>query len=45
VAFWSDPGLAGKLPPAQQPRLTQTNLKLASPRLHLIKAGAEVARA
>jgi glyoxylase-like metal-dependent hydrolase (beta-lactamase superfamily II) len=43
VAFWSDPELAGKLPPAQQPRVTQTNLKLASPRLHLIKAGAEVA--
>jgi glyoxylase-like metal-dependent hydrolase (beta-lactamase superfamily II) len=43
VAFWSDPELATKLPPAQQPRVTQTNLKLASPRLHLIKAGAEVA--
>src|ERR1700726_3133815 len=43
VAFWSDPELAGKLPPAQQPRVTQTNLKLASPRLRLIKAGAEVA--
>jgi glyoxylase-like metal-dependent hydrolase (beta-lactamase superfamily II) len=43
VAFWSDPELASKLPPAQQPRVTQTNLKLASPRLHLIKAGAEVA--
>src|ERR1700760_63535 len=43
VAFWSDPGLAGKLPPAQLPRVTQTNLKLASPRLRLIKAGAEVA--
>ena len=43
VAFWSDPDLAGKLPPAQQPRVTQTNLKLATPRLHLIKARAEVA--
>jgi glyoxylase-like metal-dependent hydrolase (beta-lactamase superfamily II) len=43
VAFWSDPDLAGKLPPAQQPRVTQTNLKLANPRLHLIKARAEVA--
>src|SRR6202022_4207473 len=41
VAFWSNPELADKLPPAQQPRVTQTNLKLASPRLHLIKAGAE----
>jgi ribonuclease BN (tRNA processing enzyme) len=43
VAFWSDPELAGKLPPAQQPRVTQTNLKLARPQLHLIKAAAEVA--
>src|SRR6201997_798365 len=43
VKFWSDPELARKLPPAQLPRGTQTNLKLASPRLHLIKAGAEVA--
>ena len=34
---------ADKLPSAQQPRVTQTNLKLAGPRLHLIKAGAEVA--
>src|SRR5258708_20043995 len=41
VAFWSNPELAGKLPPAQQPRVTQTNLKLASPWLRLIKAGAE----
>jgi glyoxylase-like metal-dependent hydrolase (beta-lactamase superfamily II) len=43
VAFWSAPELAGKLPPAQQPRVTQANLKLASPRLRLIKAVAEVA--
>jgi glyoxylase-like metal-dependent hydrolase (beta-lactamase superfamily II) len=43
VAFWSNAELADKLPPAQQPRVTQTNLKLASPRLHLIKPGAEVA--
>src|ERR1700736_2999999 len=43
VAFWRAPELTGKLPPAQQPRVTQTNLKLASPRLRLIKAGAEVA--
>ena len=42
VKFWSDPELAGKLPPAQLPRVTQANLKLASPRLRLIKAGAEV---
>jgi glyoxylase-like metal-dependent hydrolase (beta-lactamase superfamily II) len=43
VAFWSDPALTDKLPPAQQPRITRTNLKLASPRLRLIKPGAEVA--
>src|SRR6202521_4033532 len=43
VAFWSDPELASKLPPAQQPRVTQANLKLASPRMRLIKAGAEAA--
>ena len=41
VAFWSAPDLADKLPPAQQPRVTQVNLKLATPRLRLIKAGAE----
>src|ERR1700740_2030799 len=44
VKFWSDPILADRLPPAQQPRVTQTNLKLASPRLPLLKAGAEGAR-
>src|SRR3984893_13628869 len=43
VAFWSDPGLPGKVTAKQQPLVTQTNLKLASPRLRLIKAGAEVA--
>jgi glyoxylase-like metal-dependent hydrolase (beta-lactamase superfamily II) len=43
VAFWSAPDLVGKLPPAQKPLITQTNLKLASPRLRLIEAGAEVA--
>src|ERR1700676_1920350 len=42
VAFWSAPDLADKLPPAQQPRVTQANLKLATPRLRLIKAAAEV---
>src|SRR6202035_4953478 len=41
-AFWSAPDLADKLPPEQQPRVTQANLKLASPRLRLIKAKAEV---
>jgi glyoxylase-like metal-dependent hydrolase (beta-lactamase superfamily II) len=43
VAFWSASELASKLPPAQKPQVTQANLKLASPRLRLIKAVAEVA--
>src|ERR1700732_374639 len=43
VAFWSDPELPGKVPAKQQPLVTQANLNLASPRLRLIKAGAEVA--
>jgi glyoxylase-like metal-dependent hydrolase (beta-lactamase superfamily II) len=43
VAFWSAPDLVGKLSPVQKPLVTQVNLKLASPRLRLIKAGAEVA--
>src|SRR5580693_3246143 len=43
VAFWSAPDLPGKVSPNQQPLVTQANLKLASPRLRLIKAGAEVA--
>jgi glyoxylase-like metal-dependent hydrolase (beta-lactamase superfamily II) len=43
VAFWSDPGLPGKVSAKKQPLVTQTNLKLASPRLRQIKAGAEVA--
>jgi glyoxylase-like metal-dependent hydrolase (beta-lactamase superfamily II) len=42
VAFWSAPDLVDKLPPAQQPRVTQANLRLASPRLRGIKAVAEV---
>src|SRR5258707_937680 len=43
VSFWSAPELPGKVSPKQQPLVTQANLKLASPRLRLIKAGAEVA--
>jgi glyoxylase-like metal-dependent hydrolase (beta-lactamase superfamily II) len=43
VAFWSDPELPGKVSAKQQPAVTQANLKLASPRLRQIKAGAEVA--
>jgi glyoxylase-like metal-dependent hydrolase (beta-lactamase superfamily II) len=42
VAFWSDPALPSKVSAKQQPAITQTNLKLASPRLRQIKAGAEV---
>jgi glyoxylase-like metal-dependent hydrolase (beta-lactamase superfamily II) len=42
VAFWSDPALPSKVSAEQQPVVTQTNLKLASPRLRQIKAGAEV---
>src|ERR1700732_2764240 len=43
VAFWSAPELPGKVSPNQQPLVTQANLRLARPRLRLIKAGAEVA--
>jgi glyoxylase-like metal-dependent hydrolase (beta-lactamase superfamily II) len=43
VAFWSAPEWANKLSPALKPEVTRANLKLASPRLRLIKAGAEVA--
>src|SRR6266851_4189377 len=43
VAFWSDPALPSKVSAKRQPAITQTNLKLASPRLRQIKAGAEVA--
>jgi len=43
VAFWSAPEWANKVSPALKPLVTQANLKLASPRLRLIKAGAEVA--
>src|ERR1700736_2267339 len=39
VAFWSDPGLPGKVSAKQQPGVTQANLKLASPRLRQIKPG------
>src|SRR3981189_1585909 len=41
VAFWSAPEWANKLSPALKPLVTQANLKLASPRLRLIKAPAE----
>src|ERR1700716_255080 len=43
VAFCTAPDLPGNVSPKQQPLVTQANLKLASPRLRLIKAGAEVA--
>ncbi len=42
VAFWSAPEWADKVSPALKPLVTQANLKLASPRLRLIKAAAEV---
>jgi glyoxylase-like metal-dependent hydrolase (beta-lactamase superfamily II) len=43
VAFWSAPEWANRLSPALKPQVTRANLKLASPRLRLIKAAAEVA--
>src|SRR5246127_3944357 len=42
VAFWSAPEWANKVSAALKPQVTQANLKLASPRLRLIKAAAEV---
>ena len=42
VAFWNDPGLTSKVPPVLKPDVTLANLKLAKPRLRLIKSGAEV---
>jgi glyoxylase-like metal-dependent hydrolase (beta-lactamase superfamily II) len=42
VAFWSAPEWANKVSPALKPLVTQANLKLASARLRLIKAAAEV---
>src|ERR1700751_4735735 len=39
-AFWSDPELPSKVSAKQQPVVTQTNLKLASPRLRRITPGA-----
>lgn len=42
VAFWSAPEWANKVSPALKPLVTQANLKLASPRLRLIRAAAEV---
>jgi glyoxylase-like metal-dependent hydrolase (beta-lactamase superfamily II) len=43
VAFWKDPELTGKESPLLKPDVTRANLRLASPRLRLIKAGTEVA--
>jgi glyoxylase-like metal-dependent hydrolase (beta-lactamase superfamily II) len=43
VKFWNAPELTAKVSPALKPEVTRANLKLASPRLRLIKAGAEVA--
>jgi glyoxylase-like metal-dependent hydrolase (beta-lactamase superfamily II) len=44
VAFWNAPELTAKESPLLKPDVTRANLKLASPRLRLIKAGDEVAR-
>jgi glyoxylase-like metal-dependent hydrolase (beta-lactamase superfamily II) len=43
VKFWNSPELTAKVSPALKPEVTRVNLKLAGPRLRLIKAGAEVA--
>jgi glyoxylase-like metal-dependent hydrolase (beta-lactamase superfamily II) len=43
VAFWNAPELTAKESPLLKPDITRANLKLASPRLRLIKAGTEVA--
>jgi len=43
VAFWNAPELTAKVIPALKPEVTRANLKLASPRLRLIKAETEVA--
>lgn len=43
VKFWNTPELTAKESPLLRPEITRANLKLASPRLRLIKAGTEVA--
>lgn len=43
VAFWNAPQLTAKESPLLKPDITRANLKLASPRLRLIKAGTEIA--
>jgi glyoxylase-like metal-dependent hydrolase (beta-lactamase superfamily II) len=43
VKFWNAPELTAKVSPELKPDVTRANLKLASPRLRLIKAGTEVA--
>src|SRR5258706_24289 len=43
AAFWSAPDLPEKVSAKQTRLVTKANLKWASPRLRLIKAGAEVA--
>jgi glyoxylase-like metal-dependent hydrolase (beta-lactamase superfamily II) len=42
VKFWNSPELTVNVSPALKPDVTRANLKLAAPRLRLIKAGAEV---
>ena len=43
VKFCSSPELTANLNPALRPEVTRANLRLAGPRLKLIKAGAQVA--
>ena len=43
VKFWNAPELTAKVSPALKPEVTRANLKLARPRLRLIKAGTEMA--
>jgi glyoxylase-like metal-dependent hydrolase (beta-lactamase superfamily II) len=43
VKFWNSPELTANVSPVLKPEVTRANLKLANPRLRLIKAGAEVA--
>ena len=42
VKFWNSPELTVNVSPALKPDVTRANLRLAAPRLRLIKAGAEV---
>jgi glyoxylase-like metal-dependent hydrolase (beta-lactamase superfamily II) len=43
VKFWNSPELTANVSPVLKPEVSRANLRLAGPRLRLIKAGAEVA--